>query len=441
MTEKSFKQLLILLFLLSFCVTAHSSESVITKTILKADFNDLTPGDSLGEGGAIVGEPIDFDLLDNEVIEDMPGENYLRISNASGLTTPMNVVWQFLDDEEVTNHLLTIAFKFTPTTLDKYSFQVRENGDTNKDFLTVIYDESGTFSASDAAGNISLTNNSFTANTEQDISIEFNMESGTSHMMINGELLFTGRNHGISDRGVGSLLTGYADFNNTTPFLLDDISVIKTIPLSLVLDADLEDKPLGNALGNGGAVINEPELISDDLMTEIIEFGTDNKAVLVDNPTSGVGVIRWEFLDNIEIQEGFISIETDLYFNQLDDYRLYIRESSTSASSFSTVRFFSNGNITLTDSTGFAGTIGTYQAEQLHKFKTIYHLDNDSYSVWLDDELLIEDRLHGVTSGDGIGAFLMGFQPSASADASFVADDIKVGVSNNPFIIFNNGFE
>jgi hypothetical protein len=441
MIVKFFKQYLVLLLMLSFCITAHSSESVITKTFLNADFNDLTPGTSLGEGGAIVGEPIEFDLLDNEVIEDVPGENDLLISNATGLTSPMNVIWQFIDDEEVTSHLLTIGFKFTPTTLDKYSFRIRENGGSNKDFLTVVYNESGTFSASDAAGNITLTDNSYTANSEQDISIQFNMEAGTSQMTIDGQLLFTGRIHGIGDRGVGSLLTGYVDFNNTTPFLLDEILVIQTIPLSVVLDANFEDKLLGSALEIGGAAMNEPVLVDSDLLTEIIEFGTDNKAAMIDNPMAGRSNIRWEFLENIEIHDGFISLEFDIYFNQLDNYSLLIRESSTAASSFSSIRFFSNGNIAITDSTGSAGVLGTYQAEQLYKFKAIYNTDNDSYSVWFGDDVLIEDRLHGVMTGDGIGALWMGFEPSSTADASFVVDNVKVGISNNPFIIFNNGFE
>lgn len=441
MIVKFFKQHLVLLLMLSFCIPAHSSESVITKTILNADFNKLTPGTSLGEGGAIVGEPIDFDLLDNEVVEEVPGENDLLISNATGLTSPMNVVWQFKDDEEVTSHLLTIRFKFIPITLDQYSFRIRENGGSNKDFLTVVYNESGTFSASDAAGNITLTDNTYTANSEQDILIEFNMETGTSQMTIDGELLFTGRIHGIGDRGVGSLLIGYEDFNNNAPFLLDEISVIKTIPSSLVLNADLEDKLLGNVLGNGGAAHNEPVSISNNIMTEIIEFGTNNKAVLVDNPMAVSGKLRWEFFDNIEIQDGFISLETDIYFNQLDNYYLYIRESSFSTSSFASIRFSDNSNITLRDDTGYAGVIGAYQPGQLYKIKAIYNLDNDRYSLWIDDELLIEDRPHGVTTGDGIGAFLMGFQSTSTSDASFVVDNVKVGVSNNPFIIFNNGFE
>jgi len=427
--------------MLSFCITAYSSESVISKTLLSADFNDISLGTSLGEGGAIVGEPIEFDLLENEIIEGDSGENQLLISNATSLTTAMNVVWQFLDDEEVTSHLLTIRFNFIPSTLDNYSFQIRENGDSTKDFLTVIYNESGTFSASDAAGNISLTNNSYTANTEQNISIEFDLDAGTTQMTINGDLLFSGRNHGISDRGVGRLLTGYADGNMNTPFILDELSVIKKIPLSLVLDVDFEDKILSDSLGVGGAASNEPILISNNLITEIIEFGTDNKAVMIDNDKAGSANVRWEFIDNIEIQEGFISIETDLYFDQRDDYYLFIRESSTSSHSFSSIYFLSNGNINIHDNAGFAGVIGAYQAEQLYKFKIIFNLDNDSYSVWIDDEILIADRLHGIDTSIGVGRLIMGFTNSATAGASFVVDNLKVGSSSNPFIIFNNGFE
>lgn len=442
MIKKSLKHHLILLVMLGFFITAHSSEPVITKTLLSADFNDLSPGDSLGEGGAIVGEPIEFDLLDNEVIEDVLGENYLLISNASGINTPMNVIWQFLNDEEVMSNLVTLNFKFTPTTLDRYSLSVRENGDSAQDFLTVTYNESGTFSASDAAGNISLSNNSFTANIEQDISIEFNMDTGSSQMTINGQVLFTNRSHGISDRGVGSLLTGYADFNNTTPFLLDEISVFKTIPLPLVLDADFEDKILGDSIGTGGATFGEPSDISNNLVTEIITYGVNNQALFLDNTNGNALNLNWTLLNEREITTGIVAVETDIEFNALDQYRITVSGINTSPVSFISLTFGQTGAIGAFNTNGFIGFIGSYVANQKYRLRLVFNLDADLYDVLLDDTVLIEDQFYSAGGNGGIYQVATGFQSSAQMNSIFVIDNLQVrATAELSDDIFANGFE
>ena len=171
-------------------------------TQLQANFDSRTPGEALGEGGPAVGEPIDLSDLDGLIVEATPGDNFLRVSNNTGSTTGRNLRWEFLNGAEITSGMVRIEFSFTPSALDRYSFGVRENGGSARTFLGVTFSTTGTLSASDAAGVITLTNATYSAGTEMAVVIEFDMDAGTSQMMINGLSLYSGRSHGIVDRGV-----------------------------------------------------------------------------------------------------------------------------------------------------------------------------------------------------------------------------------------------
>ncbi len=142
---------------------AHAGGDAI---VLDADFDARMPGDVLGVGGAAAGEPVDLSTLDGLILEDTPGDNFLRVSNNTGTSNGRSIRWQLLDSAEITSGMVTISFTFTPSALERYGLGVRESGGSSRVFLSLTFSSGGTFSGTDAAGVIPLTNNTFAADTE-----------------------------------------------------------------------------------------------------------------------------------------------------------------------------------------------------------------------------------------------------------------------------------
>jgi hypothetical protein len=417
-------------------VPAHAGVPVGTAIVLEANFDNRLPGATLGAGGAAAGEPADLSALDGVILQASPGDNYLRVSNNTGNTTGRSLRWEFLNDLEITEGKVLIRLSLTPSSLDRYSFGVRENGGSSRTFLGVTFATNGTFSASDAAGVITVTNNAYGAGTELAVVIEFDMDARTSQMTVNGLPVFAGRSHGILDRGVGRVLTGYSSSHSATPFDLDDFSVEADVPLALVLDADFQDQPLGQAIGTGGAELGQPFQISPGLPTLIVDDGLGNRALRLQNPSTGSArSVRWEFLDNLEVDSGSLAFDVDVQFAVLDGYQLTVRESGGSASSFCNLRFLPNGGLSLSDANGVAPLPPvSYAAGQLYRVRLIYDLDAGTYSAFLDDTALVVGRAHGVSNGRGVGAMAFGFLSTATTAAMMFIDDLQVGAADAPVL-------
>ncbi len=431
------------LFTLSFISTAYSAMPGDDIVQLNANFNDKATGSTLATGGATLGEPTMLFNLNTLIIEDTPGENFLRVENDGSSTDARRIQWEFENNQEITDGEVTFSFEFTPSAWDRYSFTFKEQGGNSRTFLDIRYGINGMFFGTDAAGNISLTNNSYVIGATQNINITFDMDTGTSQLFINDEEVFTGREHGIDDRGIGRFSIGYSNSSNNNSFDLDNLSVITTKPLPLILEADFEDKVLGNAIGTGGAQLGEPIFVDNQLITEIIARGSNNnQALLLQNSEiSSSKIARWEFLNNDEITEGIIEIELNMFFEQLDNYQVLIREASASSSSFSNIIFTISGAILISDADSSTGVLGFYEDNQLHHLRMSFDLDNGIYTVWFDDAILVEDKPHGVMNGRGIGSILTGFLNNATIDASLTIDNLKVGIISDPDVIFCDGFD
>jgi len=97
-------------------------------------------------------------------------------------------------------------------------------------------------------------------------------------------------------------------------------------------------------------------------------------------------------------------------------------------------------SIGITDSDGFAGFVGTYQANQKYQLKLVFDMDAGLYKVLFDEDILLEDRAHEFNNDNGTGLLQTGFQSTALINSSFVVDNLQVR-ENLIDKIFNNGFE
>ncbi len=412
--------------------------------LLRADFNDKALGQSIGTGGAEVGEPTQISNLDT-YIEDCSTagsppdfvDRCLDVKNDLSSTVARTLQWEFLGGNELSSGSVSIHFDFTPSERDLYQFTVRERGSFASSFLTLRASSSGTFAASDANGSIPLANITYAAGESLDIQFDFDMDAGTSQASINGSVLYTGRAHGITSRGVGSFGIGYDSGSAGSTFRLDNLIVSTPEALPIVLDANFDDQPAGQPLGTGGASVHQPVSISPGLVTQVIPTTADGHVLrmFVDGATTTAKTVKWQFLDDIGIVPGVVAFETDIKFSTLDTYWFYVREVGSVTSGYPKIAFGGVGQIVFSDATGSGVVAGTvYQAGVRYRLRLTFDQARGVYSAWLNDTLIIEDRPHGVTAGRGIGSFWMGFAHNASAQASMIIYDLQVGASAAPDI-------
>ncbi|MCB1583855.1 MAG: hypothetical protein R3E90_10085 [Marinicella sp.] len=436
------KALIGLVLLGGTCLSA--AEGVLETTyLLSVDFNNKVPGSTLGTGGASQNEPINTETLVTEIIENVPGENYLLVDNDLVTTGSQNLYWEFLDQEEVTTGQVTFHFEFTPNGHDDYAFGVREQGNSAHKFMYVKLSGDGSITANDAAGGISLNNATYDSMDTMDIKMIFDMDNRTSRLLIDDNVLFSDRSFGITERGVGRLLTGYAPFSDGNPFHLDNLSVYveRPVQLPLVLDADFENQVLGQSIPLGGAAVGEPVAATAEIDSLIVNSTISGLALNLQQTMSGSeGGMRFRLLGDSSYTTGWLDISFDVSFDQLDDYQIVLNDAFGHAVNFSELQFFDNGSITITDASGTFGMFsGSYTSEEVYPIQLIINLDTQTYCMYFNGDLLFPERNIAWGNGEGFGALNFGFQASASNSASMVLDNIKVGASSD--VIFVSPFE
>jgi len=440
------KRILMMVFLTGSVSLGYAGVSVNETELFAVDFNDLTPGSYIGDGGSTVGEPSLLGGLTGQVFQQSPGENYLELQMEPVSTNAKSMRWDFLDGGEVTEGVVVTSYQFTPTALDEYSFGVREGGGSSRAFLTIHYRDDGTIWYSDYSGVLSGVNGVYTAGATQDVVMTFDIAAATSSLTINGVEIFSDQVHGITDRGIGRLLTGYQTLSNNSPFYLDNLSISTQTQTAsqLLLDADFQDYEIGDFLGTGGAVVDEPFDISYDLYTEIVASDTESdQALYMENGTGGgLKYASWNFYDDHEVTTGLVTIEFDVEFASLEQYILMVRENTSNTASFSSIRFRSDGKIYHYDTAGYVPNVGTYQAYQEYRVSVIYDLDNGTVSLKLDDDVLVADRSYGYSGEKGVGKIMLGFDSASNEGAAMIIDDIQVSTAGlDDDLIFEDGFE
>ncbi len=410
-------------------------------TLLDIDFNNKTPGALIGDGGAELGEPSSLGELTAEVVGNGPGENYLLVEyNGVNTNLSHSLRWEFLDDKEVTEGKVFVSLQITTSAYDHYSIRVRENSFSSNNFINMIYFPEGNFTLRDAAGPITGNQSTYVAGDTQNIDFIFDMDAGTSAMLINGDVVFSGRQHGISGAGVGSLITGYSHLADHNSFILDNIQVIEHEAIPLVLAADFEDKNLGQTIGTGGALMGEPVSVDIGLDTKVVNTSV-SKALSVSNPGGGELSLDWEFIHDIEFTNGFIAVDMDIEFSVLDNYQISFVKHTGIKETFTTVNFAKNSEISITDSDGSAGVVGQYEAEQMYQLRLIYNMDTGLYNVELNSEVLLEEHPHDFNTGNGTAVLKTGFHPNSNKNSEFTIDNLYVRANEFPDIIFVDDFE
>lgn len=221
-----------LLSVFALCLAVHAGP-VLAGTahtvLLDAHFNDKTPGEAIGTGGAALGEPYAVPEYLMATVVEIPGlDNALEVERIpGGYNTARMVTFQFIDNVEITSGVVDISVVFTASALGSYQLQVREAFTSTKGFVNIRLSDDGRIRAYDAANQaILIQTRTYAAGVPVTLRLQFDMDAGTHSAWVDDEALYQNISHGITDRGVGKVMIGFPYATNYSPFLMDDLFVL-----------------------------------------------------------------------------------------------------------------------------------------------------------------------------------------------------------------------
>ena len=422
---------LLVLWLTLSAGTLWAQECAVGGFPLDIDFNDRTPGQPIGAGGGAVGEPTTLGSLTTLIEEASPGENRLVVSNDLSSTSARRLRWQLPGNAELTEGQVQISFDFQPEATDSYSLLVREANTSGSSFLTLFLIGNGNMSASDGNGPITLDQSTYAAELIH-VEINYDLEAGTSEVLFNGVALFSDRAFGdFGADGIGAVLIGFSASSNATPFRLDNLKIESRPALQTVLNANFDNLTPGLPIGTGGEPNGEPFSTTNGIITEVVNIGPGDNALLVESPSTGSAfALVWQFRDDIEIRTGIVEVTMELLFDVRDSYAFGLRESGSSATTFANFRLSATGAGFIADGGGTLPIPGfNYVANQTYKLRFQFDMDNGTYNVFWDDEKIVSDRAHGVVNGRGIGRLITQVSAGATVGGPMRLNNVLVSAN------------
>ncbi|MGY6586892.1 MAG: MSCRAMM family protein [Wenzhouxiangella sp.] len=108
-------------------------------TLLDANFNDKTPGEPIGLGGARHGEPVTIDPNLGADIVSLDSDNQaLQIEKTSATTDVTEVQWAFVDEISVSEGTLLVEFELTPRVGMSQHFRLDASNDGSPENLVRV---------------------------------------------------------------------------------------------------------------------------------------------------------------------------------------------------------------------------------------------------------------------------------------------------------------
>ncbi|WP_395682125.1 hypothetical protein [Dokdonella sp.] len=195
--------------------------------LLEANFNDEPIDQQIGTGGPELGEPISIVPGLSAIVRAGPMSTpSLEFSEAAG-GNALSARFEFIGGEEVIHGDLNIHMRIKAAQFDMFDVNVREPGTAAQKFTKIIFAGSGDISLSDENGSLFAVG-SYSVNVVHELAILFHMDEGTYDVKLDGVSLVSARAHGVTERGIGSVLLGTD--SSTTPgalFYVDRLRVTR----------------------------------------------------------------------------------------------------------------------------------------------------------------------------------------------------------------------
>lgn len=215
-----------LLFSLFFVVFAGGS-TCTAEDLLSATFDNKTPNQAIGVGGASEGEPVSVDSYITAIVRNAPMPTPCLEIQDSHNTYAGAATFHLLDDVEVTQGSISISMELWFDELEDFAVAIHESFGTSKRFATVSFTNTGAVELSDASQAYGALG-SYTTDRIHRLNLIFDVGAGTYAMFLDGTTLISSGRHGITGRGIGSVLVG-TDYDSDLvgKMYVDSIRVVR----------------------------------------------------------------------------------------------------------------------------------------------------------------------------------------------------------------------
>lgn len=194
-----------------------------------------------------------------------------------------------------------------------------------------------------------------------------------------------------------------------------------------VLDANFDDKPLGQPIGIGGGALGEPIQVTPGLATEVVASAPGRALALTSTNTSAAQTARFELLGSQEVDSGIVRISMQIRPETLTGYQIAVREQGGATSNFLNVNLTATGQVRANwaaDSTGVV--LGSYTAGSVIELQLVFDMDAGHFTIHRDGAPVLVNQAHGVTNGRGVGRVNVGFGSSAANGGPLRLDRLHV---------------
>jgi hypothetical protein len=198
----------------------------------------------------------------------------------------------------------------------------------------------------------------------------------------------------------------------------------------VILQADFDDEPLDQPIQTGGATVGEPVAVSSTISAIVRAWPFPTPSLKInDDDLLDPGFVRFHFLDSDStVDHGIVEISATLWFTNLEEYAIRVRERRANSRRFLDLAFGSSGIVVYKDQDTLTyQVIGTYEAGRPLSLVIRFDMDAATYSVRLDGTTLLADEPHGALPPyQGIGAVLFGMEADDDPHGEFNLDDLVV---------------
>jgi hypothetical protein len=205
------------------------------------------------------------------------------------------------------------------------------------------------------------------------------------------------------------------------------VAVLTVVGVPAIADtllwADFAGMTAGQPVGLGGPTLGEPDA-NDNCVSTIRDAPFPTTCLELDDEADfGTGGVHFSFLENTEVISGPVEIAVKLWFAEVDNYYLYVREPSHATHMFTNLDFMADGAVVASDAAGSVGIIGTYETGRAIELIIVHDLDTRTYDLWWDGTQVVDDRAHGVV-GAGVGGVYIGIGHDSDLNGLFYMDDL-----------------
>ncbi|MGY6553155.1 MAG: hypothetical protein ACXIUM_01405 [Wenzhouxiangella sp.] len=229
---------------LTLCI---SHAAMAAETILVADFNNKPLNQPIGTGGAAVGEPTSVSSLIEAVVRAAPGGGRMLEMFMEQRPSTQSVIFQFLDDQEVSSGSLVIRARLRLAAEDEFTtiiIRLREANGASQSFMNMNLTSDGRrlqflrpgVSAISIANVLNLS-------AANDLEILYSLDDRHVSVCLNGALLIDELPTLFeSTRGIGRFLVSLPGAGGDHLVGLEDLRVERRVSGEPVPDVAFSDR-------------------------------------------------------------------------------------------------------------------------------------------------------------------------------------------------------